>query len=142
LALLLAGHTGLGPGGAQSATAAGTPTGYLLSAQHRDGGFGSSPGAPSSQLYAGWAALGLEAEGRNPQDVRHGGRSLLDYIRSGISRSMDPGSLERSILAVRAAGVSVRSFGGQNLLALLDSHIRRDGSVADQVNWTSFAILA
>src|SRR5581483_2145491 len=142
LALLLAGHTGLGPGGAQSATAAGTPTGYLLSAQHRDGGFGSSPGAPSSQLYAGWAALGLEAEGHSAADVRHGGRSLLDYIQGGVSAAMDSGSLERTILAVRAAGASVRNVGGHDLVALLEARIRGDGSVNEQVNWTSFAVLA
>jgi energy-coupling factor transport system substrate-specific component len=127
---------------AQSASAAGTPTGYLLSAQHRDGGYGSSPRATSSQLYAGWAALGLESVGRNPQDIRHGGRSLLDYIRAGVSGSMDSGSLERTILIARAAGVSVHSFGGQDLLGLLQSRIRSDGSVNDQVNWTSFAVLA
>ncbi len=135
----LAGQPALDGAGA---SAAGTPTGYLLSSQHRDGGFGSSPGAPSSQLYAGWAALGLAAEGHNPQNVRRGPSSLLDYIRSGVGSSLDPGSLERTILAVRAAGVSARRFGGHDLLARLEGDIRSDGSVADQVNWTSFAVLA
>ncbi len=143
LVLPVAWLVGLGGGGRVGvAAAAGTPTGYLLSSQHRDGGFGSSPRASSSQLYAGWAALGLEAAGRNPQDVRRHGRSLLDYIRAGVSGSMDPGSLERTILAVRAAGLSARHFGGADLLARLESNIRADGSVADQVNWTSFAVLA
>jgi energy-coupling factor transport system substrate-specific component len=36
----------------------------------------------------------------------------------------------------------VRHFGGRDLLARLESDIRSDGSVADQVNWTSFAVLA
>jgi prenyltransferase beta subunit len=138
----IAGQPGLVGAGGGTAAAASTPTGYLLSSQRSDGGFGSSPGASSSQLYAGWAALGLAAAGHNPQDVRHGGRSLLDYIRRGVSGSMDPGSLERTILAVRAADATARHFGGQDLIALLERHIRGDGSIADQVNWTSFAILA
>ncbi len=136
----LAGTAGQGTG--TQASAAGTPTGYLLAAQHRDGGFGSSPGAPSSQLYTGWVALGLASERRNPQNVRRGGRSVIDYVRAGVSRSMDPGSLERTILAVRAAGVSARRFGGHDLVAWLERDIRSDGSVADQVNWTAFAVLA
>jgi energy-coupling factor transport system substrate-specific component len=141
IAACLVAQLGLSGGGA-TASAASTPSGYLLSSQHRDGGFGSSPGAASSQLYAGWAALGLAAAGHNPQDVRHGGASILDYIRRGVGSSMDPGSLERTILAVRAAGVSARRFGGQDLVARLERDIRGDGSVSDQVNWTSFAVLA
>ena len=101
------------------------PVSYLLAAQHRDGGFGSGPGAPSSQLYAGWAALGLAAAGHNPIDVSHGGRSLLGYI--GTGGYPDTGSLERTILAVRAAGISV-------------AHLRRPRSArraraADQGRW-------
>ena len=84
-----------------------TPAGYLLAAQNRDGGFGSAPGSPSSELYSGWAALGLAAAGRNPPGLQPGGRSLLAYIRGGAdSYADDPGSLERTILVARAAGVS------------------------------------
>jgi energy-coupling factor transport system substrate-specific component len=122
------------------ASAAGSPAGYLLAAQHRDGGYGSSPGAPSSTLYSGWAALGLAAAGHNPQDVTAGGRSLLAYIRAGAIG--DVGSLERTILVARAAGLSARSFGGRNLVAKLQEDVRSDGSVSDQVNLTSFAVLA
>lgn len=117
-----------------------SPVGYLLGAQHRDGGFGSSPGASSSQLYAGWVALGLAASGHNPLDVSRGGRSLLAYIRSG--GYPDTGSLERTILAARAAGVSVRSFGGHDLVGALERRIRGDGSISDQVNWTAFGVIA
>ena len=125
-----------------SARAAATPTSYLLGAQNRDGGFGPSPGSSSSPLFAGWAALGLAAGGYNPQQLSNGGSSLIDYIRSGSSSLTDPGSLERTILAVRAAGLSVASFGGQDLLASLEHEIKPDGSVGDQVNLTSFAVLA
>ncbi len=46
---------------------------------------GAAPGAGSSQLFAGWAALGLAAEGVNPADVSQGGASLLDYIGAGAA---------------------------------------------------------
>ncbi len=124
-------------GGAGRAQAAGTPTGYLLAAQNQDGGFGPSPGSSSTQLYSGWAALGLAASGYNPQSVRHGGESLGSYIIGGESSATDPGSLERTILALRAAGSPVGTVVGA-----LQRDIARDGSVSNQVNLTSFAVLA
>jgi energy-coupling factor transport system substrate-specific component len=124
------------------ARAAGTPAGYLLSAQNADGGFGPAPGSPSSQLYSGWVALGLAAAGQNPADVSRGGHSLLDYIRTGVSSGTDPGSVERTILVVRAAGEPATSFGGRSLLGALERDIRHNGSVSDQVNLTAFAVLA
>jgi energy-coupling factor transport system substrate-specific component len=137
-AALLAGQ----PGGIARATAAQTPAGYLLGAQHADGGFGSGPGDSSSQLYAGWAALGLAAEGHNPADIKHGGQSLLAYIESGARSLPDTGALERTILVARAAGVSPRSFGGVDLASVLEHRIRHDGSLSDQVNWTAFGVMA
>jgi prenyltransferase beta subunit len=135
----LAGQPGSNGADARAAT---TPTGYLLGAQNADGGFGSGPGASSSQLYAGWAALGLAAAGQNPQDVARDGRSLIGYIESGTGSATDPGSIERTILVVRAAGLSPYSFGGYNLVGTLEREIRPNGSVANQVNLTAFAVLA
>jgi energy-coupling factor transport system substrate-specific component len=126
--------------GVAVAQAAVSPAQYLLAAQNSDGGFGDAPGQQSAQLYAGWAALGLAAAGYHPATVSHNGASVLAYIRS--SPPGDAGSLERTILVARAAGASVTDFGGRNLLAALQRDIRSDGSVADQVNWTSFAVLA
>ncbi len=137
----VAAAAGGGPGAARDASAA-SPTSYLLSAQNPDGGFGAAPGAPSASLYSGWAALGLAAQGRNPADVRRGGTSLLDYIRAGAGGATDPGSLERTILVARAAGVSATAFGGSDLVSRLEGDIRSDGSVDGQVNLTSFAVLA
>ncbi len=117
-----------------------SPAQYLLSAQNHDGGFGPAPRQPSAQLYAGWAALGLAAAGYNPSTVAHGGRSVLAYVSS--QAPSDPGSLERTILVARAAGESVTDVGGRDLLELLDRDIGRDGSVRQQVNLTSFAVLA
>jgi energy-coupling factor transport system substrate-specific component len=129
-------------GTAGAARASSTPLQYLLSAQNRDGGYGSSPGVSSSELYSGWAALGLAAEGRNPANVRRGGHSLLDYIRGGVGGLGDPGSIERTILVARAAGAAPTQFGGRNLVSLLESRLRSDGSIAEQVNLTAFGVLA
>jgi energy-coupling factor transport system substrate-specific component len=108
-----------------------------LSAQNGDGGFGPAPGSSSSQLYSGWAALGLASQGYNPQSVRHGGASLTDYISGGEGSQTDSGSIERTILVLRAAGLPA---GG--LVSTLQGRIAANGSVSGQVNLTSFAVLA
>jgi len=121
----------------QPARAASSPTGYLLGAQNRDGGFGSAPGQPSSELFSGWATLGLAAEGVDLLRVARNGRSLIGYIEADAGSTSDPGSLERTILALRAAGEPARRE-----LAALERDIGRDGSVSNQTNLTSFAVLA
>ncbi len=123
------------------AQAAGGPAGYLLDAQNSDGGFGSAAGQPSNQLYAGWAALGLASAGYDLNHVARGGASVIDYVRGGAGSS-DVGSLERTILVVRAAGLSARDFGGHDLIGALARRVRANGSVAGQVNLTAFAALA
>jgi Prenyltransferase and squalene oxidase repeat len=114
----------------------------LLSAQNTDGGFGLARGQPSTTLYSGWAALALAADGHNPADVRVNptGPSLLTYLETTLES--DPGSLERAMLVAGAAGVSPTDFGGHNLLAALQHDIRANGSVADEADLTTFAVLA
>jgi energy-coupling factor transport system substrate-specific component len=131
-----------GLGSPPAARAGGTPATYLRNAENADGGFGPAPGQSSAGLYTGWAALGLAAAGQDLQRVTRGAGSLIAYTRAQLRYPQDPGSLERTILVVRAAGLSPRGFAGQNLLAALERHIRSDGSVSDQVNLTAFAILA
>ena len=130
------------PAGPGQAAAATSPLQYLLSAQNADGGFGAAPGQPSAQIYAGWTALGLAAQGVNPQNVRRGATSLSGYLAAGVRSLSDPGSVERTILAVRAAGLSATSFAGRDLVAELRRDFQRNGSVSDQTNLTSFAVLA
>jgi energy-coupling factor transport system substrate-specific component len=133
---------GLGVAAPAARAASGTPASYLLGAQNADGGFGPAPGQRSDQLFAGWAGLGLAAAGDDLSRVTHGGPSLIAYVRSGARSLPDSGALERTILVVRAAGLSPRAFGGHDLVAELQRRLRRDGSVSEQVNWTAFAILA
>jgi energy-coupling factor transport system substrate-specific component len=121
---------------------------YLERAQNRDGGFGAAPGQSSVDLFTGWVALGLAAQGRNPQDVRRSGRSVLDYVRARagrLTRGAAPetvGDLERTVMVVAASGRSPRSFAGQNLVVGLRRRFDADGSVVGQTNLTAFALLA
>jgi energy-coupling factor transport system substrate-specific component len=124
-----------------TATAAG-PADYLVRAQNPDGGWGAARGQGSSQLFTGWAALGLAAAGRNPLDVRRGGRSPVSYVRGLAGQVEDTGELERTILVLGAAGVSPRRFAGRDLVRELERRRRPDGGYAGGVVLTSFAVLA
>jgi energy-coupling factor transport system substrate-specific component len=115
---------------------------YLVRAQNPDGGFGPDRGSASSELHTSWAVLGLAAAGRDPARVRRNGRSPVDYIVRGIGRVRATGDVERTILALSAAGRSPRAVAGRDLVAELARKRRRDGSFGGLVNRTAFAILA
>jgi Squalene-hopene cyclase C-terminal domain/ECF-type riboflavin transporter, S component/Prenyltransferase and squalene oxidase repeat len=115
---------------------------YLERAQNRDGGFGGAPGESSSQLITGWAVLGLEAAGRNPLDERRGGGTPIDFARANARQLNDTGELERTILALRGAGLDPRKFAGRDLVAELLHRRRADGSFEGLSNLTAFAVLA
>jgi energy-coupling factor transport system substrate-specific component len=135
------------PAAAADAEAAASATAragaYLRGVQNRDGGFGGAPRQSSNELMTGWAALGLAAGGLNPRDAqRRGGRSTIDYLRARAGRSNDVGALQRTILVVRAAGLSPRRFAGRNLLRKLRRMQAADGSWRANVAWTAFGLLA
>jgi len=126
--------------GAAAKSGTGRALSWLERAQNRDGGFGAAPDQGSSGLFSGWAALGLAAGGKNPADVRAGGRSAIDYIRRTPSRKV--GDVERTILVLGAAGISPRDFAGRNLVARLKRFRRGDGSFSGYVSYTAFGVLA
>ncbi|HEX6738039.1 MAG TPA: DUF6580 family putative transport protein, partial [Vicinamibacteria bacterium] len=139
LALAAAALAAAPPAGA--ATPASRAAAYLLRAQNRDGGFGAARGQASSQLYTGWAALGLATTGRNPRDVhRRGGRSIAAYLKRGASSLRDIGEVERTTMVWRAAGLSARRFGGRDLVARIQAARRADGSIAGYVSYTAFGV--
>ena len=111
---------------------------FLVSAQNGDGGFGAAPGQSSSELYSAWAAIGLAAAGRAPLSVRRDGHSVLDVLRGQASGLQGAGDLERTILALRACGVSVHSLPGGDPVGRLLRDRRRDGSVEALANLTAF----
>jgi energy-coupling factor transport system substrate-specific component len=149
--LLLAGLAGaalLGPGAdraraAQPSPAAVRAVHYLERAQNSDGGLGQAPGEPSAQLFAGWAALGLASAGVDVGMLRAGtgDRTLLAYVAAGAG-TRDLGSLERTILVVRAAGGAPTAVDGHDLVAELVRGFAADGAVQGQVNLTAFGLLA
>jgi energy-coupling factor transport system substrate-specific component len=124
------------------AAGAASPRSFLERAQNADGGWGPAAGQGSSQLYTGWASLGLAASARNPRDVRRGGSTPLDYMRARAGQLDDTGELERTILVLAAAGVSPRHFAGRDLVRELERRRRADGSYAGGVVLTSFSVLA
>ena len=68
----------------------------------------------TSAEMTGWAMLGLEAAGRNPLDVSHGGQHPGRLICATASSELkSPGDLARTILALEGAGVDPRNFGGR-----------------------------
>jgi energy-coupling factor transport system substrate-specific component len=138
LALLGAAAAGLPAERAQASTA--VPQAalvYLARAQNPDGGFGLSPGQPSSQLASAWVVIALAAAGRNPAELRRDGHDPVAWIRAHLGQLQGPGDLERTIVALAAAHAPLGT-----LVAQLERDQRRDGSVGEQSNLTAFAILA
>jgi energy-coupling factor transport system substrate-specific component len=115
---------------------------FLARAQNTDGGFGGAPGQTSSELYSGWVAMGLAASGHDPLSLSRGGHTILDALRSEAASVRGAGDLERTILALRACGVSVRSFPGGDPVARLLRTRARDGSFGHLANLTAFAVFA
>ena len=115
---------------------------YLERAQNVDGGFGGSRGQGSTPLFTGWSALGLASAGRSPADVRRRKRSVIDYIRAGSSSLNDVGELERTILVLRASGLSARSFHGRDLVAELVRRRSSNGAFGGRINHTAFGVMA
>ena len=123
---------------ATDAAAASASVRYLVEAQNDDGGWGGSPDTTSSQLYTGWTAIGLAAAGRNPRDV--GTPSAVAYIRDHSSELNDLGEINRTIIVLAAAGLEPR-LGDRDLVAEVLDKQRGNGSFANRVNTTAFAIL-
>jgi energy-coupling factor transport system substrate-specific component len=115
---------------------------WLVAQQNADGGFGADAGKDSGAEMTCWAMLGLAAAEINPIDVAKGSRSTVDFLRSHLGEVTSPGDLARTILALEAAGVDPRDFGGQNLVARLLDKRRGNGSYEGWPGSTAFAVIA
>jgi len=124
--------------------AAGVDSGvsWLVGEQNTDGGFGASPGDPSSTSVTGWAMIGLAAAGRNPYDVERKGHSPVDYLRSNLDEITSSGDLARTIVALEAAGADPRSFGGRNLVSALWDRRAENGSFQGWPGTTAYSVVA
>jgi len=115
---------------------------WLASEQNSDGGFGASPGDPSSTSVTCWAMLGLAAAGRNPYDVARKGHTPIDYLRSHLDEVTSSGDLARTIVALEAAGADPRSFGHVNLVAALLDRRAENGSFQGWPGTTAYSVVA
>ncbi len=104
----------------------------LRSAQADDGGFAGAKGAGASNpIFSGWAVIGLAAAGEDPGDA------AAQYLRGQAGRVTDLGDVERTILALRAAGEPAG-----DLVETLVRAREPDGSIEGLVNRTAFLVLA
>ncbi|MBJ7342604.1 MAG: hypothetical protein JHC46_03335 [Solirubrobacteraceae bacterium] len=126
----------------QNAEAASSPlraARYLVSAQNSDGGWGFAGGSRTTAVTTSWTIIGLAAAGYDPLSVRRRGRSPVALLRGWASRARTTADIERTALALAAAGLSP-STGG--LLTRLKRSQRADGSFAGLINLTSYGLLA
>ena len=138
VAMLIAGAA-LAPAGARAAAGALPAVRYLQSIQNADGGWGTGPRTPSTAVQTSWSVIGLAAAGYDPLSVRRGGRSPEPLLRRYAARSRSVADLERTALALAAAGLSPRTGG---LSVRLHRAQGTDGSFGRLVNLTSYGILA
>jgi energy-coupling factor transport system substrate-specific component len=105
---------------------------YLKQAQTRDGGFAEARGRRGSNpIHSGWAVIGLAAARRDP------GAAAGRYLSRQAARVRDVGDIERTILALRAAGRPTATLARR-----LEARRARNGSWESLVNRTAFGIMA
>ena len=112
---------------------------YLVLAQNRDGGWGPAPGTRSNAVQTSWAVVGLAAAGYDPLKVKMRGRTPRSLLRRYARRSRTTADIERTAIAMAAAGLRVTTGG---LARRLRRSQRRDGSFAGLVNLTSYGLIA
>ena len=139
--LALAAVTTIAPSTARAADI-GSATAWLTTAQNDDGGFGTSIGDSSDTMTTGWAMLGLEAAGRNPLDVSRDGKTPVAYLRANVDSLSSSGDLARTIVALQGAGVNPRSFGGRDLVGVLNKRRASNGSFEGWPGTTAFSVIA
>jgi iron complex transport system substrate-binding protein len=114
---------------------------YIKSHQQADGGF-AEPGGKSSEQLTSWVVCALVAAGQDAGAVRKSGRSPLDYLAALAGNTTKLTDLEKDCLAVCAAGMDPRSFGGKDLVAAVKSHMAGDGHIGDLINEHCWGMLA
>jgi Prenyltransferase and squalene oxidase repeat len=142
-ALLVLALVALVPTPAQAEGSSVTRAADWLEAQQRpSGGFGPSAERDAGAEMTSWAMLALAASGRNPLDVTAGGKSPVDFLRSHRDEIKDAGDVARTVLALSAAGVDPRDFGGEDLVDRLLAQRRGNGSYQGWPGTSAYAVLA
>ena len=78
---------------------------YLARVQNADGGWGAAPRAASNATQTSWTVIGLGAAGYDALSVRRNGHSPGPLLRRYAARSRAIADLERTALALGAAGI-------------------------------------
>lgn len=141
-ALLLLALLALTAPAAQAASSVERGADWLESQQRPSGGFAASAERDAGAEITAWVMLGLAAAGRNPLDVTDGGKTPVDFLRNHIEEVKDAGDVARTILALEAAGVDPRSFGGADLVERLLSKRGDNGSYQGWPGTSAYAVLA
>jgi energy-coupling factor transport system substrate-specific component len=115
---------------------------WLAAQQRPSGGFPATPGQEAGAEMTSWTMLALAATGRNPLDVASGGKTPVDFLRNHLDEVSDAGDVARTILALSAAGVDTRSFGGEDLVDRLLSRRAENGSYQGWPGTSAYAVLA
>ncbi|HEY8501150.1 MAG TPA: prenyltransferase/squalene oxidase repeat-containing protein, partial [Solirubrobacterales bacterium] len=115
---------------------------WLEKQQRPSGGFAADRGRQAGAEMTAWAMLAFAATGINPVDVKQGGKSPVDFLRSHRSDIKDAGDVARTILALEASGVDPRSFGGEDLVSRLLAERRQSGAYQGWPATSAFAVLA
>ncbi|HET7416205.1 MAG TPA: prenyltransferase/squalene oxidase repeat-containing protein [Solirubrobacterales bacterium] len=115
---------------------------WLESQQRPSGGFAAEAGREPGAEMTSWAMLALASVGRNPLDVVKSGKSPVDFLRAHLDEVSDAGDVARTILALEAAGVDPRDFGGENLVDRLLGERRQSGAYQGWPATSAYAVLA
>ncbi|MEW6553468.1 MAG: prenyltransferase/squalene oxidase repeat-containing protein [Actinomycetota bacterium] len=115
---------------------------FIAANQMPDGGFAEPGRTEGADSTTAWCIMAIRAGGADPNAVKSGGRSPVDFLdsQSGSWRSVT--DYERTLLAVAAAGRNIRSFGGIDLLAKVQSYQRTGGNIGDAINSNAFGMLS
>jgi prenyltransferase/squalene oxidase-like repeat protein len=127
---------------AQAASPVERGTTWLESQQRPSGGFAASAEREAGAEITAWAMLGLAAADRNPLDVSKSGKTPVDFLRNHPEEVKDAGDIARTILALEAAGVEPRSFGGTDLVERLLAKRGDNGSYQGWPGTSAYAVLA
>ncbi|HMI80972.1 MAG TPA: prenyltransferase/squalene oxidase repeat-containing protein, partial [Solirubrobacterales bacterium] len=115
---------------------------WLEKQQRPSGGFAADQGREAGAEMTAWAMLAFAAAGVNPVEAVKGGKTPVDFLRSHRSEIKDAGDVARTILALEAAGVDPRSFGGEDLVSRLLAERRQSGSYQGWPTTSAYAVLA
>ncbi len=112
---------------------------YMRSQQQPDGSFaGFGPGSTADAVFA------LSAAGVNVAEVKQGGKSAIDYIRSQApSAAKDAGVAAKFVIALLLAGQSPMLPDGTNLVQIIEnSYNGQTARYGNDVTAHAYALIA